>query len=204
MLTILFVILAVFRSKKESTPAFVSGSNKWYIDFIGLILVASCFFIAWGFGLPSTRPLNMGLLRLIFQILFIAFCALCGIFLVVFFCLLSQQVREAICCCFYQRRKGNFDVTENPYFTEQRLDGDGDNTYAMETKGAKDEGGLHYKNEAVDYSFSENLYEPYEVEAAPDAPPGVDVMFVEPDEDVKKNLAALDMETEDLETTTKL
>ncbi len=203
VITITVVIVAFFRSKKEGIPAFKSGSNKWYMDFVGLILVASCFFVAWGFGLPATRPLNLGILRLVFQIIFIIFCVLCGIFLILF-CLLFQQVREAIFCCCYQRKKGSFDVTENPYFTEQHLDGDGDNVYAMEAKGANDEGGLHYQNEAVDYSFSENLYEPYEADTAQAAPPGVDVVFVEPEEDVKKNSAALDNETEDLETTTKL
>ena len=201
VLTLILLIVLFFRSKNDSDPTPKSGTSRWYMEYVGLVLVAACFFLAWGFGLPATRPLNLGILRLVFQIFFLIFCLMCGVFMVLFFCLLHPQVRDALCC----RNKGHFDITENPYFPEQ-LSGGGDHAYVMENRAVKDEGegGLHYKNEAVDYTFNENLYEPYEADAAP----GVNVAFVlpaevdgqEPDV-VKKNLATLD--DEDMESATK-
>ena len=85
---------------------------------------------------------------------------------------------------------GTFDITENP-FTEHDAEGEGGNEYVMETKGTG-EGGLHYENKGVEYTFSETMYEPYEADT-PAAPPGVDVEF---GPEIKKNLAAADEKEE--------
>jgi len=202
VLTLILLVVLFFRYKRGSSPTSKSGTSKWRMEYVGLVLVAACFFVAWGFGLPATRPLSLGILRFLFQIVFLVFSALCGVFMLFFFCLLSPQVRDALCC----RKKGHFDITERPYFPKQRPEGDGDHVYVMEDKNVKDEGegGLHYKNEGADITFTENLYEPYE-EAAP---PSVDVAFVEPGREdqepdiIKKNLATLD--NKDEEAATKL
>ena len=60
------------------------------------------FYIAWGFGLPAAHSLNLGPARLIFQVIFIVATIALGVLMLIFFCILSPEIRKAwksIFCC---------------------------------------------------------------------------------------------------------
>ena len=109
MLTLVLLIFLLLRYKKNETPSQKYGYIYWFFDYIGFVLVTACFYVAWSFGLPATRPLNLGPLRLLFQLIFIVACALCGLLMVVFFCLFSMRVRKTLRCC-RRNIKENYDV----------------------------------------------------------------------------------------------
>ena len=131
LFTTLFLFLVPFLHVKGKR----GFSSRWYNDYIGLLVICICFYVAWGFGLPATRPLNLGAVRIVFQVIFIVSNILLGLTMIITYCLLSEQVR-ALCHTHRQ-----YDISE---FSRQPVD---DNQYAM-TK--KDDEGLHFENQAAD------------------------------------------------------
>ena len=86
-------------SKKTEKHGF---SSHWYNDFIGLIGICICFYVAWGFGLPALRPLNLGIVRIVFQVIFIVATIILGLLMILFYCFMAQQVRELFCKPVYE------------------------------------------------------------------------------------------------------
>ena len=145
-----FILLLVAPCLRSRYPNGKDDNSTWVREYIGLLVIVILFFIAWGFGIPATHPLNRGnLLRTAFQFIFIVGCFLLGITVFLFFCLLSREVREKwlkmlprVC-----RSKGaGYAFTDNT-----RLSPGTENLYMtqyettkpteMETKGASPEAG---------------------------------------------------------------
>lgn len=95
LLTSVFIVLIPVHLKYGHEQKFVSGSR--YTNYIAILAISVCFYLAWGFGLPATRPLNLGAVRLVFEVIFIVCSCLLGLVMVLCYCLLSEQVRKAYC-----------------------------------------------------------------------------------------------------------
>lgn len=88
------MLVAIPCSKRKSIHN-KNGSHIWVFEYIGLFFVFVFYFVAWGFGLPATNPLNLGVTRPVFQVIFIGASFLLGLTLFIFYCLLSRQIRES-------------------------------------------------------------------------------------------------------------
>lgn len=90
--------------KRKADPAVKIGDQvSWRRDYVGLILVAVFYYIAWGFGLPQTNTLGLGALRVIFQLIFVVATGLLGLSLVFVLCFFSADIRHSWrqIFCFY-------------------------------------------------------------------------------------------------------
>lgn len=164
LLTLVLLVFLLFRFKKENAPS-QKYKSHWHYDYIGLGVVSVCLFVAWGVGLPATRPFNVGYLRLFFQLIFLVGCALCGLLMVIFFCLLSKQVMAALCC--RRRNRSKSGVANDIYIVNQyhakeppaNADSNGGDTYAMKEKGMGVS--LHFdEDDTTTYNLSfENIYD---------------------------------------------
>ena len=109
LLTVIFIIVLPIHLKYSD-----SGSKKaHYSKYVALIAVSLCFYLAWGFVLPATRPLYLGDVRIVFEIIFIVCSSLLGLLMILFYCFLTE-VRQiyCLCCAGY---KESYDVSENTY-----------------------------------------------------------------------------------------
>ena len=68
--------------------------RSWLRQYTGVILTLLLFDIGWGLGLPSMLPLHLGSLRFCGQIVFSVANGCIGLVLFVFFCVLSENVRQ--------------------------------------------------------------------------------------------------------------
>ncbi len=75
----------------KSSPAF----RNWLREHIGLLVALILFDIAWGVGLPSMHPLDLGSTRKVLQVAFIIASFFLGLAVFVAFCLLSHEVRRS-------------------------------------------------------------------------------------------------------------
>lgn len=96
VLSIVFIFMFPFNVKYIHTEKKKSTYPR-YTDYIALITIVAFFYIAWGFGLPATRPIYLGVARVIFEIIFIVFSSLLGFAMVLFYIILSDKVRNACC-----------------------------------------------------------------------------------------------------------
>jgi len=106
-------------------------TSTWVKEYVRLALSLILFFITWGFGIPATHRLNIGI-RIIFQVIFISGSFLLGITMFLFFCLLSREVRQKwtalvsnVCRLPGQQRQfyftndnGSHPVEQNIYMTQ--------------------------------------------------------------------------------------
>ena len=90
---VILVLTPIFRPKND----YSGFSSRWYADYIGLFSICVFFYLAWGFGLPSSQPLYLGAARALFQVVFIISNCVLGLLMVLSYCLLSQQVRALYC-----------------------------------------------------------------------------------------------------------
>ena len=99
---LLLGIIPLLRRRGDSQDQEKRGpgfSSRWSIDYIALFAICVCFGVTWAFGLPSLRPLHLGAVRIVFQIVFVASNILLGILMVLSYCILSAQVRALYCSC---------------------------------------------------------------------------------------------------------
>ena len=89
---VLFIAAAINRKRQ---PRRKEEDKSFWISFFGLFVVFTLFYLAWGFGLPSVHPLNLGPARAIFQVIFIVATIALGVLMLLFFCLLSAEIRNA-------------------------------------------------------------------------------------------------------------
>jgi hypothetical protein len=68
--------------------------RSWLREYTGIVLSLLLFDIGWGLGLPAMHPLHLGNLRLCGQIVFSAANGCISLVLFVFFCALSENVRQ--------------------------------------------------------------------------------------------------------------
>ena len=148
LLTIVLLAIAPIHFKYGSVQQ-KSSRFAWYAEYFGVLAVAILFYVAWGFGIPATHPLNLGVARVIFQVIFIV-CSICqGVVMVLCFCFLSQKVRHA-CCCGQIRPSYPITNTSNAGTTDA-------NAYAMAGGGD----GLLFENPISD---EKNFAEPPDLE----------------------------------------
>ena len=152
LLTVILIIILFF-SKSEETLSQMCGNRCCLcIDRVGLALMSLCFFVAWGFGLPATRPIGLAYTRLLFQLIFLVACVLSGVLMLLLVLLRSSRVRAALCCCCSSRFKGE-DITRLQFVNELSEDVVGkDNVYSMSSKGP--DTGLMYSNEVMLYEHN--------------------------------------------------
>ena len=92
MLLTAIVLVAIPIVKRR---AVAKGSHDpWLREFVGLLLVYICYFVAWGFGLPAMVTLGNSVMRILFQVIYILASSLLGVFLLLFFMILSKQIRS--------------------------------------------------------------------------------------------------------------
>lgn len=91
-MAVLFVVGIVVRMKQTHSK---QENKQWWIEFVGLFVTFVLFFVAWGFGLPALHQLNLGAVRVVFQIIFVVSIIALGVVILVFFCILSPEIREA-------------------------------------------------------------------------------------------------------------
>lgn len=125
-LAVAFILLVVAPCIRSRYPQSKDESSTWVREYIGLLVIVILFWIAWGFGIPATHPLNRGnLLRTVFQIIFIIGTFLLGIAVFLFFCLLSREAREKwsklLPCVCKSRRTGYAFTTDNTQLAEENL-----------------------------------------------------------------------------------
>lgn len=148
-----FILLVVAPCIRSRYPQSKDESSTWVREYIGLFVIVVVFWIAWGFGIPATHPLNRGnLLRTTFQIIFIAGTFLLGILVFLFFCLLSREVREKwsklLPRACKSKRSGYAFTTDNTQLAEENLYMTQYDTKStekpteMETKGASPPAGI--------------------------------------------------------------
>ena len=123
-------------------------SSHWYADYIGLFSICVFFYLAWGFGLPSSQPLYLGAARIIFQVVFIISNCVLGLLMVLSYCLLSRAL-------YCQRSKGG------SHSFEARVPPASDpNIYSMEE--TKTNEGIHFENMACAVDDGESPPPDYE------------------------------------------
>lgn len=151
---VLFVVGVVVRKRQ---PRSKEEDKQWWIEFFGLFVIFALFFVAWGFGLPAVHPLNLGVTRVLFQVIFMVAIIAVGMTMLVVFCVLSPEIREAWKSFFRHfipgtsksfdvARGGRQDVEQNFYMT---------NRSASETK-IEDGDDLA---KGVSFTFTGNVYE---------------------------------------------
>ena len=124
---VLFIVAAIARKKQ---PRNKEEDKSFWIEFFGLFIVFTLFYIAWGFGLPSVHPLNLGTARVIFQVIFIIATIALGVLMLIFFCMLSPEIRNAWKTCFlpgYSKKVniggGRGGIEDNLYMTNRSTAG---------------------------------------------------------------------------------
>ena len=164
---VLFVVGVVMRKRQ---PRGKEEDKQWWIEFIGLFIVFALFFVTWGFGLPAVHPLNLGIARVVFQVIFIVANIVLGVTMIVVFCALSPEIRKAwksLLSCFMPGTMKSLDIRSG-----EREDAEG-NIYmtdrsAPETK--MDSGDDLAKG--VSFTFTGNTYEnPLAMQEYEDAKP---------------------------------
>lgn len=108
LLTVILVIISPIHAKFGQVRSKSSSRGDWYAEYFGLILVSICFYLAWGFGIPATLPLHLGVTRVILQVMFIVCNVLQGLVMVLCYCLLSEKVRK-----FWCRKHRQYPVTND-------------------------------------------------------------------------------------------
>lgn len=151
---VLFVVGVVLRKRQ---PRSKEEDKQWWIEFFGLFIVFALFFVAWGFGLPAAHSLNLGITRLVFQVVFILAHIVLGVIMLVVFCILSPKIREAwknLIHCLMPGNSKNFDIGRG-----EHADVEG-NIYMTDrsTPKAKMESGDEL-TEGVSFTFTGNTYE---------------------------------------------
>ena len=73
-------------------------TSSWVREYTGVLLVIFLFDIGWGLGLLATHPLHAGSLRFCGQIVFVVANGGIGLVLLIFFCIMSENVRKT--CSF--------------------------------------------------------------------------------------------------------
>ena len=132
LLTVILIIMFPVHLKYGHTK------KANYSKYIALIAVSLCFYLAWGFVLPATRPLYLGAVRIVFEIIFIVCSSLLGLLMILFYCFLTE-VRQIYCQrCAHTRQ--SYGVTESPVEDE--------NLYVMTKKDT--ETGIHFANLGAD------------------------------------------------------
>lgn len=63
-------------------------------EYTGVFLVIFLFDVGWGLGLPATHPLHAGSLRFYGQIVFVVANCSIGLVLLIFFSIMSENVRR--------------------------------------------------------------------------------------------------------------
>ena len=120
-------------------------NSTWRREYIGLVFTLILFCITWGFGIPATNRLNIGIGRVIFQAIFITGSFLLGITVLLFFCLFSQEVRKKWAAllsqvCVLPGHRGQFSLTKsdrgNSAEDNINMVRYAPNTTGLETKGA--------------------------------------------------------------------
>jgi hypothetical protein len=127
LFTAVLLILTPLIQARDTSVLKVTKS-RWNTDYLCLLSIAIFFYVAWGFGLPSLHPLNIGAARIIFQVIFIMSSFLLGVFVVLSLILYNP--------CKGKRKSTFSEVqaaNENPYK---------DNVYMMEKK--EDEDNISY------------------------------------------------------------
>lgn len=128
-IAVLFVVGIVMRKKQ---PNGKQGEDNWRNEFVGLFIVFVLFFVAWGFGLPALHPLNLGVTRVVFQVILIVATIALGVVMLTFFCFLSPEIRGAWKCLLFRFVPGGSrkystrehrDVEDNIYMTDQTVSG---------------------------------------------------------------------------------
>ena len=136
----------VYRHKNK-----IMGSHStWLREHIGLLLAFVFFDIAWGVGLPSTHSLDLGAIRVIFQVIFVVSSILLGLVIFVVFCMLSREVRGVWVDAFNSIVPGR---SKSLPITDRGLE----NVYELHSKAA--EAGLPSKGAEP---FYEELKDPME------------------------------------------
>ena len=133
LLTVLILIMIPIVHHVSKTPTKRGFSSRWYIDYFGLIAISICFYVAWGFGVPAFRPMNLGIVRFVFEIIFVVGNAILGLLMIFVYCFLSEQVKALYCCA----RKEQYDLSETSRPADRHL-------FPLN----KDQG-LYFENEAV-------------------------------------------------------
>ena len=167
VVAVLFVVGVVVRQRQ---PRGKEEDKQWWIEFFGLFVVFGLFFVTWGFGLPAVHALNLGITRLVFQVIFIVANIVLGVAMLVVFCFLSPEIREAwknLLRCFMPRTLKNLDIRRG-----EHGDAEGDiymtDRSAPETK--MDDGDDLAKG--VSFTFTGNTYEnPLAMQEYEDAKP---------------------------------
>ena len=174
MVNIILLIIAPLATKSNQIKQ-KSQSDRWFTDFIGLVVVSIFFYLAWGFGIPATLPLYLGVTRVILQVVFIVCNILQGLVMVLCYC---QKVWRAY---NLQNNVENFAPAE-------------DNLYGMTT----DEG-LLFENPLADQSVTDESLPDYdavnfefeqETQISPSYEPEekVDVKGIDDANDMKEDL----------------
>lgn len=115
MLLTIAALIAIPVVKRKSVAEV--SHDPWRRDFIGLAVICLCYYVAWGFGLPAMLTLGSGAMRVLFQVIYILASSLLGVFLLLFFVLLSKEIRarwKELGQCLCKRGPiGVFEVHEN-------------------------------------------------------------------------------------------
>ena len=99
LLTAVFIVLLPVQVKygqDSQELKSVLGSPR-YTNYVAVIVISICFYLAWGFILPALRPLNLGVVRIVFEVIFIVCSSLMGLVMVLCYILLAKHVRSAFC-----------------------------------------------------------------------------------------------------------
>ena len=75
------IIIPTVRGKNSHAKK--GTKPRWHTDYIGIFSISIFFYLAWGFGLPSVHPLNIGDVRILFQVIFIVSSCLLGTLIVI-------------------------------------------------------------------------------------------------------------------------
>lgn len=98
LLTMIFILIFPFNVRYvHNAKSKTKTTFPRYTDYITLMVVTLFFYAAWGFGLPALRPLNLGILRIIFECIFIVCSGLLGVAMVCGYVFFSEKVRNACC-----------------------------------------------------------------------------------------------------------
>ena len=123
-----FLLVFLAPCPQSCYPRAKDDSSTWAREYIGLVLSLTLFCITWGFGIPATHHLNIGIARVIFQAIFITGSVLLGSTVFLFFCLLSPEVRKKwtgliskVCLLPGHRRRHNLTYDDNSHPAEQSI-----------------------------------------------------------------------------------
>lgn len=147
---VLFIAAAITRKR---LPRKKEEDKSFWITFFGLFIVFVLFYIAWGFGLPAVHPLNLGPVRIIFQVIFIIATIALGILMLIFFCMLPPEIRTAWKSCFLPGYSKKANIATRP---PQGVD---DNLYLTNRSAARSSLKEEEAVKDVSFTFTGNTFE---------------------------------------------